>query len=367
MSLRRTRLPALLYTLHCGNMYGTERMALATLDGLPEYRRIVFAPPSPTSPSLLEVARSREYEVRQIRTWSGLLWALLPVFATHRSVDVISTSALHNLTCLWLARLLLVRLRQLNVVHGGGEDQYSYAKKHRLNKTTVRLVAVSQFVKQRLLAHHVPPEKIVVINNFLSPSDMSSRPRRPSFDPSHKSSRPLDPRCVRVAVVSRLDPIKRLDVLLDALATGQLSNFQFDIYGSGEMLETYVARAKMAAGKVTFHGYTPNLALVIPQADFFLHLCAEEPFGLVVLEAFSAGVPVVVPEAGGTAELVRNGVNGMTYAPNDVPSLVSCLVQASAKAGAGLDAMVAGGHSSLESRFASRVGADAYRQALAAL
>jgi hypothetical protein len=38
--------PALLYALHSGNLYGTERMALATLEGLlDEFDPIVFAPP----------------------------------------------------------------------------------------------------------------------------------------------------------------------------------------------------------------------------------------------------------------------------------------------------------------------------------
>jgi alpha-1,6-mannosyltransferase len=53
--------------------------------------------------------------------------------------------------------------------------------------------------------------------------------------------------------------------------------------------------------------YEPNpeaLAGVIASADAFVHANENEPFGLVVLEALAAGVPVVGPGSGGIGELI---------------------------------------------------------------
>ena len=354
----------LLYTLHVGNLYGTERMALATLEGLDEYERFVFAPPSAESPSLVEAARTLRYGVRAVQTRAQLLLALVPLFIRNRSIDVISTSVTHNVICMWLARLFFVRLRQLNVVHGGGEERYSYANKHHLNRTRVGVVAVSQFVRGRLLAHGVASEKIVVIQNFLSPSDMAGRPRRPPFDAAMPHARPIDRSRVTVAVVSRLDPVKRLDVLLDAVATGQLTQFRFEVFGSGELLEPYRQRARALGAAIEFHGYVPDVAARLPQADLFLHLCPDEPFGLVVLEAFAANLPVIVPQAGGVAELVQDGVSGVTYPATDPIGLVSRLLETASLDGPDLDALARGGRSALDDRYSVAAGVRAYRGAL---
>jgi glycosyltransferase involved in cell wall biosynthesis len=224
---------------------------------------------------------------------------------------------------------------------------------------------VSRFVRQRLLAHAVAPEKIEVIANFLSAADVGQRPRRAPFDPRRDGARPKDAGRVRIAVVSRLDPVKRLDLILDAVATGELANFRFDVFGEGELLASYRERARSLGGAIEFHGYVADVGTRLAAADFLLHVCPDEPFGLVVLEAFGAGLPVIVPDAGGPAELVQHGVTGMTYAAADVTALVRCLQAAAALDNERLDALAAAARAALETRYSAQVGVEAYRQALA--
>jgi glycosyltransferase involved in cell wall biosynthesis len=45
----------------------------------------------------------------------------------------------------------------------------------------------------------------------------------------------------------------------------------------------------------------------------------------VVLEAFAAGVPVIGANLGGIAELVRDGVNGILIAPDDVAAWAAAI------------------------------------------
>ena len=63
-------------------------------------------------------------------------------------------------------------------------------------------------------------------------------------------------------------------------------------------------------------------------ADIFMIASRHEPFGIVVLEAWSAGLPVVASSAGGLAELVREGVIGFSFAPGDVAGATAALARA---------------------------------------
>jgi glycosyltransferase involved in cell wall biosynthesis len=50
-----------------------------------------------------------------------------------------------------------------------------------------------------------------------------------------------------------------------------------------------------------------------------------EPFGQVVIEAMGAGCAVIVPDQGGPAEVVTDGVDGITYPMGDAAALSAAL------------------------------------------
>ena len=63
---------------------------------------------------------------------------------------------------------------------------------------------------------------------------------------------------------------------------------------------------------------SPLLPAAYRAASAFLIPSLHEPFGIVVLEAWSAGVPVIASPVGGLQKLVREGENGF-FAPADAP------------------------------------------------
>ncbi len=57
-------------------------------------------------------------------------------------------------------------------------------------------------------------------------------------------------------------------------------------------------------------------------AEVFVLPSLDEPFGIVVLEAWSAGIPVLASAVGGLKRLVRDGVNGLLFEPDNLTGLL---------------------------------------------
>lgn len=62
-------------------------------------------------------------------------------------------------------------------------------------------------------------------------------------------------------------------------------------------------------------------------ADVFLLPSFHEPFGIVILEAWSAGLPVLASEVGGISHFVEDGADGLLFDPHDDDSLVHAFQQ----------------------------------------
>ena len=135
----------LFYVLNSGNLYGTERMALATLAGFPDYaERVVLAPPATSSTAVLGAARAAGYSTAEYLTRKEFVRALLPWLMRYRQIDMIGTGVGQSYMSYVLSILFCVHLRQLQVAHGGTEAWHAYGRKRPLNRIPVRLIAVSE-------------------------------------------------------------------------------------------------------------------------------------------------------------------------------------------------------------------------------
>lgn len=81
------------------------------------------------------------------------------------------------------------------------------------------------------------------------------------------------------------------------------------------------------ADLVRLVGFRDDLHQLLPCLDLLVHPATMEGLGVSLLQAASAGVPILASRAGGIPEAVREGVNGVLVPPGDVPALGAALGQ----------------------------------------
>jgi glycosyltransferase involved in cell wall biosynthesis len=311
-----SRIP-LVYVLPSSDMYGTERMALATAVGLEKEFRVIFM--GPLGPAIFE-ARRLGFEARVFQTTPQYIRTLFKTLWEFQSLIFVSTLPRQCLICGLLNFPLRKKVRKIHMIHGGGNEQMDYGRLRPLKWFDVTYVAVSDYGRERLLHHGIRADHIAVVGNFFARRQLDAMPRRPRYGRDGVRD---------VVLVSRVDPPKRVDLLLDALdkCGEQMRDVSFRVLGWGPDLDRLSARAKQTHPNVTFAGYVDNIPEELSKADLLLHTCPVETFGIAVLEAMSIHLPALVPDAGGTAALVCDGQTGFTFRANDADHLAARLVE----------------------------------------
>lgn len=130
--------------------------------------------------------------------------------------------------------------------------------------------------------------------------------------------------------------IKGLDTVIAALAKARSArpgaSFRLLVVGRGdENKYRKIAKSHGIAEAVTFAGtQVEGLERYYRAADIFIMLSKFDTFGMVVLEAMAAGLPVIVSPNVGAKDLVKEGVNGFTLpVPQDADIAADRLVRLS--------------------------------------
>ncbi len=131
--------------------------------------------------------------------------------------------------------------------------------------------------------------------------------------------------------VGRLAAEKSVDRVLaaycDAAARLPAGAVRLVIAGAGPR---EAALREAAPASVVFVGYLDrerSLPELYASADAFVFASTTETLGLVVLEAMASGLPVVAVPAGGVAEHLRDGENGIAVPAGDDAAMASAMVR----------------------------------------
>jgi len=182
-----------------------------------------------------------------------------------------------------------------------------------------RVIAVSQSLKHEIMwMYQVPQWKVTPIYNGVNLHHFEGW-----LDPGEVKARygigPMDP---VVLFVGRMVHQKGPDLLMDAIPglLGHYPSAKFIFAGDGELRRPLEHRAWQlgVAHATRFLGFknSHELPELYKTCDVLCVPSRNEPFGIVVLEAWSAGKPVVATVNGGPNEYVWHAVNGLKIYPN---------------------------------------------------
>jgi glycosyltransferase involved in cell wall biosynthesis len=186
-----------------------------------------------------------------------------------------------------------------------------------------RVVVLSKWTADVLTRNGMPQEKVIVSPNGLSPTAKDkngSNCNGPALD-SYDAAESL-----RIAFLGRWNRLKGPDILIRALRSLPNAALKLHLYGivQSDDAGAYLQHLKSLAGDDPRIRFLPSIGndRIVPLLRSY-HLLAVPSRGietrpLVVLEAFTAGIPVIGPERGGIAELVQHEINGILVESDSV-------------------------------------------------
>ena len=120
--------------------------------------------------------------------------------------------------------------------------------------------------------------------------------------------------------VSRFTPLKRMDLIVEALARPEAAGIRAVLAGEGEAFDAVsrLVHERGLADRVSLPGRLDDGALVehLARCRAVVFPPYDEDYGFVTVEAFSSAKPVITcTDSGGPTELVQDGVSGLVSEP----------------------------------------------------
>jgi glycosyltransferase involved in cell wall biosynthesis len=164
-----------------------------------------------------------------------------------------------------------------------------------------RFIALTEFAKSRFIKAGFPASKISIKPNFVKQSASSNASFRQG-----------------ALFVGRLSQEKGIHVLLNAWS--QL-DFPLRIAGEGPLVG--LVKEKASFKIVALGRLSADLIRAEMSAAEFLIMPSiwNETFGLVIIEAFANGLPVIVSNMGSMSELVKDGITGLHFEAKNADDL----------------------------------------------
>jgi D-inositol-3-phosphate glycosyltransferase len=262
----------------------------------------------------------------------------------------------------WVSGELALRLRQswgvpvVQMFHTLGALKNRVARGTEETETTRRIaierrllhsvdavVAATSIDREHMLrAYDAPPERIVIIPPGVDLHHF--RPHSPDEQAATRARLGLPPDALVLLWVGRVEPLKGLDSLIEALAllvarrpvlrervqallVGGEPEDHAAAWNSEQRRLDSLRQQHGIAPLVTFAGAQPHAELpaLYAAADLFVMPSHYESFGMAALEALACGTPVVASDVGGLRILIEHGRGGVRVPPADAATLANHL------------------------------------------
>jgi glycosyltransferase involved in cell wall biosynthesis len=265
-----------------------------------------------------------------------------------------------------LAALARRRLRVVFTEQGRLSDAPPSPKRRIVNQLLGRLpgltFAVSENLRQHMIAEGFPPHRVKVIYNAIEPGAVPTAEARAAV----RRELGVAEDTVLVGTAARLDPVKDLPTLVEAVSLVRQAGRRAEllIIGDGPerpRIEEAIARTGLdrAAHCV---GYRSDVRRLLASVDIYVNCSVSEGISLTILEAMASALPVVATRVGGNPEVVHESVTGLLVPARD-PTGLSDALGALSGSEAHRHALGMAGRTRVETLFAVAQMADAYLRA----
>ena len=207
-----------------------------------------------------------------------------------------------------------------------------------------RVITISDFTGEQVSRlHHVESRRLVTLPGVLDEGLRGASPARDWLSRWSLEGRRV---VLTVARLAASEQYKGHDVVLQALprVLEKVPNLTYLIVGDGDdrpRLEAMAERLNVKdhvafAGSLDMHREADKLAACYEASEVFVLpartvLDERDPkgegFGIVFLEAMAFGKPVIGPNNGAPAELIRHGEHGLLVKPEDPAAIAQALIR----------------------------------------
>lgn len=186
----------------------------------------------------------------------------------------------------------------------------------RLYSSCDKIVTLTSWYKKVLESNHVPDEKLIHIPQAL--------PFLEEIAPAAASPKVQLP--VKLMYIGRINPIKGVHLLLEAVKGLPTDKIILDIYGQemGDLYSTACREQSKGFSNIRWKGKI-DPGKVVKTMQQYHAVCipsvCSEMAPLVIQEAFAAAIPVIASDVHGNAEQIQHDVNGLLFQVNHAGSL----------------------------------------------
>jgi glycosyltransferase involved in cell wall biosynthesis len=214
----------------------------------------------------------------------------------------------------------------------GGAWALGHAATERALRAADVVLALTAVDVQCLAPLVTPPAELRRLPPFIDPEPFrTSRGERARHRAALARRFGLDPQLPWLLSVAMMRADAKRDsygLLARALAQVQDLRWQLLVVGDGPARPEVAEMLRMLGeDRVRLAGLLPEEALppVYAAADLYVWPAVREAYGLAILEAQAAGLPVVAGQEGGVAEVVADGRSGVLTAPRDAGAFAAAV------------------------------------------
>ena len=221
-------------------------------------------------------------------------------------------------------KLKIVYTRQMEI-YG---DKHDWYHKFIYRNVDLFLTISRKLVQQASKLLPIPKERIKLIY-YGTPAYV---PGRESTNQSVRKKYDIQDSDFLVGVIGRIEYAKGQHLLVEAIELLHRSNIPAHALIVGNAQDSdYLAKLKNDVkqkdleSSVHFIEFINNPKDVMHNCDVVILTTYTETFGLVLIEAMSAGTAVVGTDSGGVPEIIKDGETGLLFKPGDSQGLADCL------------------------------------------